>query len=149
MRSSDLPSLPVVWRPRRTRIVAYTMAGVIVLGMVVLAIVVAPPFTVFDRVLLVALGLFLGWLLHMFARCRVVADQRGVTVVNAFRTRRLEWPEVLSVTMAPGEPWPTLDLADGTSIGAMGINGAEKPRAAHQLTELRALLAEHAEAPDR
>jgi Bacterial PH domain len=137
-----------MWRPLRTRIIAYTMAGVIVLGMILLAVVVAPQFKVSDRVLLVAFGLFLGWLLHMFARCRVVADERGVIVVNAFRTRRLEWPEVLRVTMTEGEPWPTLDLADGTSIGAMGINGAEKSRAARQLAELRALLTRHAEAPD-
>jgi hypothetical protein len=138
----------VVWRPVQTRIVAYTMAGVIVLGMIALAVLVAPQFKLFDRVLLVAFGLFLGWLLHMFARCRVAADERGVTVVNAFRTRRLEWPEVLRVTMAQGEPWPTLDLADGTSISAMGINGSEKSRAARQLAELRALLTDRAEAPD-
>ncbi|REE99608.1 PH (Pleckstrin Homology) domain-containing protein [Thermomonospora umbrina] len=139
----------MVWRPRRTRITAYAMAGVIVLGMVVLAVVVAPQFKVVDRLLLVAFGAFLGWVLHMFARCRVVADEGGVTVVNAFRTRRLAWPEVLGVTMAEGEPWPTLDLADGTSLGAMGINGSEKSRAAHHLGEFRALLGRHAEAPDR
>ncbi|WP_241661353.1 PH domain-containing protein [Thermomonospora catenispora] len=146
-RSAETPSIRV-WRPRRTRIVAYTMAGVIVLGMIVLAVVVAPQFTLFDRLLLVVLGLFGGWLLHMFARCRVEADEHGLTVVNAFRTRRLAWAEVVRVTMAEGDPWPTLDLSDGTSLGAMGINGAEKARAARHLAELRALLAEH-EPPDR
>jgi len=142
------PDLPVVWRPRRTRIVAYALAGTIMLGMVVLAVVVAPEFTLIDRFLLVACGAVVAWLLHMFARCRVVADEQGLTVVNAFRTRRLEWPEVLGVTMNEGDPWPTLDLSDGTSLSAMGINGAEKARAARHLAQLRTLIARKAEAPE-
>ena len=137
-----------MWRPRATRVVAYLTAGVIVLGLIVLAVVVAPQFKVFDRVLLVVVGLVIAWILHMLARCRVAADEAGLTVVNAFRTHRYEWPEVVDVSMSVGEPWPTLDLADGTSIGAMGINGAEKALAARQLTELRALLHARGEAPD-
>ncbi|MFG2000012.1 PH domain-containing protein [Spirillospora sp. NPDC048911] len=145
---TDAPALPTVWRPRTTRLVAYATAGAIVLGMFVLAVVVAPQFKVFDRVLMVVFGLFIAWILHMLARCKVAADDAGLTVVNAFRTRRLEWPEVLDVTMSAGEPWPTLDLADGTSLGAMGINGAEKTLAAHQLAELQLLVHERGEAPD-
>lgn len=125
------------------------MAGVIVLGMVVLAVVVAPQFTLVDRALLVLFGVFLGWVLHMFARCRVVADTAGLTVVNAFRSRRLAWPEVVRVTMGEGDPWPVLDLADGTSLSAMGINGSEKALAARQVAELRALVKRYAEAPNR
>ncbi|WP_240810051.1 PH domain-containing protein [Actinomadura sp. WMMA1423] len=145
---ADDPGLPAVWRPRTTRLVAYTTAGVIVLGMVVLAVVVAPQFKLFDRVLMVAFGAAVAWVLHMLARCRVSADESGLTVVNAFNTRRLEWPEVVDVSMSTGDPWPTLDLADGTSLGAMGINGAEKTLAARQLAELRALLHTRGEAPD-
>lgn len=138
-----------MWRPRVTRIVAYTTAGVVVVTLAVLAVVVAPQFGLSDRVFIVAFGLFVAWVLHMFARCRVVADEQGLTVVNAFRTRRLEWPEVLGVTMNEGDPWPTLDLSDGTSLSAMGINGAEKARAARHLAQLRTLIARKAEAPDR
>lgn len=139
----------MVWRPRRTRIVAYATAGVIMVGMIALAVAVAPQFKLVDRVLMVLFGLAVSWLLHMFARSRVVADDRGLTVVNPFRTRHFEWPEVLRVTMSEGEPWPTLDLADGTSIGAMGINGAEKTLAPHQLAQLRILIEHHGEAADR
>lgn len=135
----------MVWRPRTTRIVAYATAGVVVLGMVVLAVVVAPQFKLFDRVLMVLFALGAAWVLHMLARCRVAADASGLTVVNAFRTRRLEWPEVVDADMTVGEPWPTLDLADGTSLGAMGLNGAERDRCAGQLAELRALLVRHGE----
>ncbi|WP_306434471.1 PH domain-containing protein [Actinomadura roseirufa] len=145
---TDVPALPTVWRPRTTRIVAYATAGVIMLGMIVLAVVVAPQFKLFDRGLMIVFGVFVAWILHMLARCRVGADDSGLTVVNAFRTRRLEWPEVVDVTMGVGEPWPTLDLADGTSLGAMGINGAEKTLAAHQLEELRVLLHARGESPN-
>ncbi len=137
-----------MWRPRTTRLVAYATAGVIVLGMIVLAVVVASTFKLTDRLLMVAFGLFIAWILHMLARCRVTADETGLTVVNAFATRRLEWPEVLDVTMSEGEPWPTLDLADGTSISAMGINATEKALAARQLAELEALLHAKGETPD-
>ncbi|HEY8479897.1 MAG TPA: PH domain-containing protein [Spirillospora sp.] len=137
-----------MWRPRATRIVAYATAGVIMLVVIVLAVAVAPQFTLSDRLLIVAFGAFVAWILHMLARCRVVADETGLTVVNPFRTRRLAWPEVLDVTMAEGDPWPTLDLADGTTMSAMGINGAEKSRAARQLAELKALVRARGEAPD-
>ncbi|WP_433325423.1 PH domain-containing protein [Spirillospora sp. CA-294931] len=145
---TETPALPVVWRPRTTRYVAYTTAGVIVLSMIVLAVVVAPQFKLFDRVLMILFGVLIGWVLHMLARCRVAADAEGITVVNAFRTRRLEWAEVIDVSMSTGEPWPTLDLSDGTSIGAMGINGTEKALSARQLAELRLLIHQQGEAPD-
>jgi hypothetical protein len=145
---TEVPALPLVWRPRTTRIVAYTTAGALMLGMIALAVFVAPQFKLFDRILMVLFGAFMAWVLHMFARCRVAADTSGVTVVNAFRSRRLEWAEIIDVTMTEGEPWPTLDLADGTSIGAMGINGAERTRAARQLEELQTLIHRHGEAPD-
>ncbi|MFI0484587.1 PH domain-containing protein [Actinomadura sp. 9N215] len=145
---TEPPALPTVWRPRTTRLVAYVTAGVILLGLIALAVVVAPQFGTLDRVLLVAFGAVCAWILHMLARCRVAADESGLTVVNAFRTRRLEWPEVVDVSMTVGDPWPTLDLADGTSIGAMGINGAEKALAARQLAELEALLHSRGEAAE-
>lgn len=137
-----------MWRPRTTRIVAYTTAGVVVLGLIALAVVVPEQYKTFDRALMVGFGAAVAWILHMLARCRVTADESGVTVVNAFKTRRLEWPEILDVSMAVGDPWPTLDLSDGTSFGAMGINGAEKALAARQLSELQSLLHTRGEAPD-
>jgi hypothetical protein len=129
-------------------VVAYTLAGTIVLGMTVLAIVVAPTFGVGDRIGLVVFGLLVAGVLHLLARCRVEACERGLTVVNAVRTHRYDWAEVLGVTMAEGEPWPTLDLADGSSVGAMGIQGAERERARRAIAELKALLHERGEAAE-
>jgi hypothetical protein len=129
-------------------VVAYTLAGMIVLGMIVLAIVVAPPFGLVDRIGLVIFGLLVAGLLHVLARSRVVADERGLTVVNPLRTHRYDWAEVLRANMAEGDPWPTLDLADGTSVGAMGIQGSEGERARRAIAELQALLHERGEAAE-
>jgi hypothetical protein len=129
-------------------VVAYTLAGTIMLGMIVLAIVVAPPFGLVDRIGLVIFGLLVSGILHVLARSRLVADERGLTVVNPLRTHRYDWAEVLRANMAEGDPWPTLDLADGTSVGAMGIQGSEGERARRAIAELQALLHERGEAAE-
>ncbi|MCW2898153.1 MAG: hypothetical protein JWO67_418 [Streptosporangiaceae bacterium] len=138
----------MTWRPRRSRVIAYALAGTIMLVMIVLAIVVPPPFGLADRIGLVVFGILVVGLLHVIARSRVVADERGLTVVNPLRTHRYDWAEVLRANMAEGDPWPTLDLADGTSVGAMGIQGSEGQRARKAITELQALLHERGEAPE-
>lgn len=124
------------------------LAVVVVITMSVLAVVIASPFTLADRVGFVLIGLAIAGLLHQLGRCRVSADDAGVTLVNPFRTRRLAWAEVLGVTMADGEPWPTLDLADGSTVSAMGIQRSDGPRARRALAELRALVHERGEAAD-
>jgi hypothetical protein len=118
------------------------------LGMITLALVIAPPFGIVDRLGLVAFGMLISAILHTLARSKVVADELGLTVVNPLRTHRYDWAEVLRVTMVQGDPWPTLDLADGTSVGAMGIQGSEGERARKAITELQALLRERGEASE-
>ncbi len=70
-------------------------------------------------------GLAAAYVLHRLASVRIAADAGGLTVVNIFRRRRLEWPEVLGVRLSAGDPWVQLDLADGTTMAAMGIQGAD------------------------
>ncbi|MFC4535320.1 PH domain-containing protein [Sphaerisporangium dianthi] len=150
MPDSELPPpLPVTWRPRRAMVLAYGIATVMVLGSIVLAVLLPHPFQLPDKIGVVAFGCLVAFILHLLGRLRVEADDCGVTVVNAVRTHRYEWPEVLGVTMPEGEPWPKLDLADGSSVGAMGIQGAEKARSRKAVAELRALIHAYGEAPDR
>ncbi|GAA2880370.1 PH domain-containing protein [Streptosporangium fragile] len=142
------PPLPVVWRPRKGRIVAYGFAGAIMLGALLMAIFLPPPFRLGDRVAMVGLGGLVAWVLHMLGRCRVEADERGVTVVNPFRVHRYEWPAVIGVTLAEGEPWARIDFSDGATISAMGLQGSEKGRTVRQVRELRALIKERGEADE-
>ncbi|MEO3812477.1 PH domain-containing protein [Sphaerisporangium sp. B11E5] len=142
------PTLPVVWRPRRARVLAYGFATVMVGGAVVLAVLLPPPFGLADKVGVVLFGCLVAFILHLLGRLRVEADTKGVTVVNAIRVHRYEWPELLGVTLPEGEPWPRIDLADGSSVGAMGIQGTEKARSRQAVAELRSLIHHYGEAPD-
>ncbi|MFG3440473.1 PH domain-containing protein [Nonomuraea sp. NPDC047897] len=140
------PPLPVTWRPRRGRIVAYGVAVLIVVGAVVMAIYIAEPFMLPDRIAIVAFGCLVAFVLHLLGRVRVEADEEGVTLVNAVRTHRYTWPEVLDVTFLVGDPWPRIDFSDGRTIGAMGIQGSEKEAARRATAELAALIHERGEA---
>jgi hypothetical protein len=140
MHSPELPALPVTWLPRRTRAVLLTASGVLAAAFVVLALVLPASWQLNDRVMLTLLGLVFSGVGLMLARPRVVADEEGVLVVNLVRSRRLHWAEILRVNLKQGDPWVTLDLADGTSLAAMGIQPSfgrdQAVRAALQLRDL-------------
>ncbi|MBH5338006.1 PH domain-containing protein [Streptomyces pactum] len=88
-------------------------------------------------------GLFFGGLM-VLSRPKVVADRDGVTVINLTTTRRLTWPEVIRVNLRTGDPWVYLDLADGTSYPAMGIQpGIARQQAIGDARTLRALAEEY------
>lgn len=137
-----------MWRPKKGRIVAYGFAAVIVLGALLMAIFLPPPFTLVDRVAMVVLGGMIAGLLHLLGRCRVEADEQGVTVVNPLRVHRYEWPEVLGVTLVQNEPWAKIDFTDGATIGAVGLQGSEKDRTVRQVREFAALIRERGEAEE-
>ncbi|MFG6193807.1 PH domain-containing protein [Nonomuraea sp. JJY05] len=143
------PPLPVTWRPRRPRIVAYSSGAVVVLGSVLMAVFIAEPFKLPDRLAIVAFGCAVAFVLHLLGRVRVEADDEGITIVNAARTHRYSWPEILEVTLLVGDPWPKIDTSDGRTIGAMGIQGSEKLRAAQATAELEALIRERGEAREK
>ncbi len=75
--------------------------------------------------------LFFGVLALLSRPPKVVADEEGgVTVVNLTRTRRLSWAQIVRVNLRVGDPWVFLDLSDGTSMPALGIQpGIAKQRA--------------------
>lgn len=146
--AGEIPRLPVTWRPLLGRLVAYGMAAGVMVTTVTLAIMIAPPFAVADRLGLVLVGLAITTALHLLGRCRVTADRRGLTVVNVGRVHRFEWAEVVRVSMGVGASWPTLDLADGSTMGAMGIQSADGERGQQAVAELQALLRRHGEAAE-
>jgi hypothetical protein len=78
--------------------------------------------------------------LYALGRSRVVASPDHLTVVNGYRRRDFEWAEVIAVHLPPGAPWVTLDLADGNSVSAMGIQGSDGARARVAVRELRKLV---------
>lgn len=140
------PVLPTVWRPQRGRLVPYVLAVVVLVGFGVVATRLTSEgpggATTVDRLLLVAAGLAIAFVLHRLAAVRVEADEDGLTVVNLLRRRRLEWVEVLGVRLAPGDPWVQLDLTDGTTLPAMGIQNADGERGQARARALAAAVVE-------
>ncbi|MGW7408706.1 PH domain-containing protein [Streptomyces sp. NPDC054833] len=136
---TPLPTLPVTFRPGRTRAILLT-AGiaifVVVSGVALLLEQLGPG----ERLSFILTGGLIFWVLALLARVKVVADESGVTVVNIASKRHLEWAEILQVNLRPGDPWVFLNLSDGTSLPALGIQpGVAKQRAIADARTLRAL----------
>ncbi|MFD5652351.1 MULTISPECIES: PH domain-containing protein [unclassified Streptomyces] len=135
-----LPALPVTFRPGRTRAVLIVLAVVTFVTVTALGMLLGglgPG----ERVSFVLTALVLAGVLLLLARPRVAADETGVTVVNLTTTRRLVWPEILRVNLRQGDPWVFLDLSDGTSLPALGIQpGIAKQQALADARALRDLV---------
>jgi hypothetical protein len=136
--------LPRTWRPFGVRM-AGTVLGAGLLIVCALAWVgfddeTRARFTAFQRGTVVFFGLLGFALWFALVRSRVVAEAERLVVVNGYRRHELAWPQVVAVHLPPGAPWVTLDLADGTTIAAMGIQGSDGARARTAVRELRALV---------
>ncbi|WP_329153084.1 PH domain-containing protein [Streptomyces sp. NBC_01456] len=141
--SAPLPSLPVTFRPTRTRAVLYTI-GIAQLAALTAIALALPKLTGGERLSFVVTGLLVLAVLLLLGRPKVVARQEGVTVVNLTTKRELAWAQVLRVNLRAGDPWVHLDLADGTSLPAMGIQpGIARDQAIRDARALRGLAEEH------
>lgn len=140
-------SLPHTFRPLGVRWAVYVLGGLLVLVAAVIWFAfpasVRAQFTIFQRGTILVLGLgflALGWGL---ARSRVEARETGLRVVNGYRSRSYDWNEVLAVSLRTSSPWAMLDLSDGTTVAAIGIQGSDGARAVRQAADLRRLVERH------
>ena len=141
---TDAADLPLTWRPFGARIAA-TVGGAGLVVVCLAAWVAFPPevrakFTVFQQLTMLFLFAlaFAAW--FALVRSRVVAAIGGLTVVNGFRRRDLEWAQVVAVHLPRGAPWATLDLADGTTLSLLAIQSSDGDRARSAVRTLRVLL---------
>jgi hypothetical protein len=136
---SDLPALPVTFRPGRTRVILLT-AGVAIFVVITTIAMLLERLGPGERLSFILTGALMFGVLALLARVKVVADDSGVTVVNIASRRRLAWAEIVQVNLRPGDPWVFLNLSDGTSLPALGIQpGIAKQRAIEDARALRAL----------
>ncbi|MEV7400874.1 PH domain-containing protein [Streptomyces sp. NPDC091267] len=142
------PALPVTFRPTRTRVVLLSV------GVVMFAVITVVAFTLEqlspgERTSFVFTALVFLGVLGLLSRPKIVADAEGVTVVNLTRTRRLSWAQIVRVNLRVGDPWVFLDLSDGTSLPALGIQpGIAKDQAIRDARALRALAENHGTGTD-
>jgi PH (Pleckstrin Homology) domain-containing protein len=144
---SDVPglvTLPHTWRPFGARLAGVVFGGALLVVCAFAWFSFDPEtrakFTPFQRGTLVFLGLlaFAAW--FALVRSRVVAEEDRLVVVNGYRRRELDWAEIVAVHLPPGAPWVTLDLSDGTTMAALGIQGSDGARARTAVRQLRALV---------
>ncbi|WP_330303125.1 MULTISPECIES: PH domain-containing protein [unclassified Streptomyces] len=137
--SHQTPALPVTFRPSRTRAVLLT-AGAAIFVVITTVAMLLEQLSPGERVSFVFTAALLFAVLLLLSRPKVVADESGVTVVNIASKRRLDWAEIVQVNLRPGDPWVFLNLSDGTSLPALGIQpGIAKQRAIEDARALRAL----------
>ncbi|MCM1967838.1 PH domain-containing protein [Streptomyces sp. G1] len=138
------PALPVTFRPTRTRVVLLGVGAAMFLTITTIALMLER-LQPGERISFVFVAVLLSSVLVLLSRPKVVADETGVTVVNLTTTRRLEWAQILRVNLRPGDAWVFLDLSDGTSLPALGIQpGVAKAQAIADARALRALAEAHA-----
>ncbi|MET9293491.1 PH domain-containing protein [Streptomyces sp. NPDC003077] len=145
---APVPALPVTFRPTRTRAVLYGV-GLAQLAALTAIALALPALSGGERISFVMTGLIVLGVLLLLSRPKVVARQDGLTVVNLTTKRELAWAQVLRVNLRVGDPWVHLDLADGTSLPAMGIQpGIAKDQAIRDARALRALAERHGTGQD-
>ncbi|WP_407840105.1 PH domain-containing protein [Streptomyces sp. DSM 116496] len=137
------PTLPVTFRPTRTRVVLLGVGAAMFLTITTIAVMLER-LEPGERISFIFVAVLLSSVLVLLSRPKVVADEAGVTVVNLTTTRRLEWAQILRVNLRPGDAWVFLDLSDGTSLPALGIQpGVAKAQAIADARALRALAEAH------
>ncbi|MFE7775974.1 PH domain-containing protein [Streptomyces sp. NPDC057445] len=145
----ELPVLPVTFRPTRTRAVLLSV-GTVMFAVITAVALALEKLSPGERISFVLTALVFFGVLALLSRPKVVADEQGVTVVNLTRSRRLEWAEILRVNLRPGDPWVFLDLSDGTSLPALGIQpGIARKHAIRDAQTLRALAEMRGTGTDR
>ena len=128
----------------------YSCAGALVAVLVGIAVLLpssgANPWGMGSRISLVAFAGACGWFLHRLASVRVVTDADGATVVNVLTRRRLEWAEVVGVRLSRDDAWMMLDVSDGSSLAAMGVQRSEGDLAQEQARRFAHMVSERSRA---
>ncbi|HEY6794534.1 MAG TPA: PH domain-containing protein [Kineosporiaceae bacterium] len=125
--------------------VAVGVAQGLVLGYVAVAMSSSGPEAAhwWDRLGVLLVATAIGATLWRFARLAAFPDDGGLVVRNLSADRRLAWPEIVHVRFGDGDPWVTLDLADGDTLAVMAVQRADGPRSRREAGRLATLVALH------
>jgi hypothetical protein len=143
-------STPVSFRPRRLRKVCWVLAVAIVIVCTSVSFGLhgslgdgSPGvFQRGDQVAMIGLGLLAAVGVLMFARPRVVADEKMVHIRNVIGGYDLPWEVVRSVRFSRGSAWASLELEDDDLVGVLAIQANDKEYAVGAVRALRTLLEE-------
>ncbi|HTE72958.1 MAG TPA: PH domain-containing protein [Actinomycetes bacterium] len=140
------PCRRVVLRPRRARLVVYPCAAALFVVLTGVALLLPGEgehgWGFGSRLAVVGFALGCVWFLHRLASVRVETDEEGATVVNILTRRRLDWSEVVGVRLSRDDAWMMLDVSDGSTLAAMGVQRSEGERATAQAREFARMVTE-------
>ena len=143
------PDPYAVFRPRRGRRVAVTMAGLSLLIFAggALSLPQTAPLSagwgVLDRLLLASCGVIVSALLWRYASIRAVPSTQGLVIRNLVTTRTLEWAQIVRVLFGGGAPWVSVDLDDTDTVAVMAIQKADGAFGKAEAARLSALVQVH------
>lgn len=151
MSDSDLVTL----RPRRVRLVCWSLAAALVVVFSLVATSLRGPtgsgygtFQRGDQIAMIGLGVLGALGILLFTRPRVEADARGVRVRNVVGSYELPWEVVRGVRFERGAPWASLELHDDDLLPMVALQAADKELAVEGVRALRRLhQARHAARP--
>jgi hypothetical protein len=149
--STARAALHAPFRSRRGR--AVTRVGAVAQAVVLVAAAAVLPWSGpaqvgwLDRVGFVVVAAVIGWFLLRLGGVAATPSETGLVVRNILLTRRLAWTEVLQVRFGPGDPWVTLEVADGDTLAVMAIQRADGEAGRLEAGRLATLVALHH--PDR
>lgn len=138
------PTVPLVIRPHRVRLIVIPVAIALVVVFTVGAALLKNSatgvrFGTSDQVALGLIGLALALGSLVFVRPRVVADAEGVQVRNAFWGQTVPWQLIRAVSFPDGAPWARLELPADEYVPMVAVQAADRERAVLAIRELRAL----------
>lgn len=141
-----MPAACEVFRPSVLRPLTMVAAAAVLVSFAVLSYALGAigwdAWKPVDVVWMNGIGILFAAVLWRLGAVRAVATPESLTVRNIVRTRTFAWPEIFGVSYraASGQPWPVLDLADGTTYAVMAIQTADGVRGAAAAERLRRLV---------
>lgn len=132
-------------RPRAGRVVPLVLAVVwlVVFGALAAGWPPYPGIGVGDRIGFTLVALGGAYVMWRFGSVAVLPDEAGVRVRNVIGSKRFDWAQVVGVRYGRDSTWAYLDLADGTSTAALGIQTADGEHARRDSVRLATLVELH------
>lgn len=127
------------FRPGGTRIVAYSVAVI----MLVLTVIIAEAlpdeiyFTTAETVTLWIIIVAVLAMLHGVGRSYVRVSDEGVDVLNGYRRHHVPWDDIQGFAMNSGAPWPTMVTKDDERVMLFAIQGSDGRYARDAVAYLR------------
>jgi hypothetical protein len=139
----------VVFRPRRVRWVAGSIAAAVAVLFTVLSFGLKGStgdgfgqFERGDQAAMIGLGVLIALGVLAFTRPKATADADGIKIRNVVGGYELPWSVVRAVRFDRNAAWASLELLDDDTVPVHALQAADKEYAVDGVRTLRALLAD-------